>query len=225
MNSPTKRPVLLSWSSGKDSSWALSVLRADPTIEVRGLLTSCNAKHERVAMHGVRRELLEAQADALGLPLRVVDLPHPCTNDDYEASMGAGLQAAKDEGVDAVAFGDLFLEDVRTFREQQLAPFELEPLFPIWGRDTHDLAQEMVNAGLRAIITCLDPRRCPRELAGAVYDASFLERLPRDVDPCGENGEFHSFCYDGPIFDEPINVRSGEVVERENFVFVDLLPT
>lgn len=222
--SSTKKPLVLSWSSGKDSAWALHRLASSPTHEVVGLLTTINETHERVAMHAVRDELLQRQARALGLPLHRVGLPHPCTNEIYEERMAAALKTLVDDGVRAMAFGDLFLEDVRAFRVQQLEGLPIEPVFPVWGLPTRELAREMVASGVEAIVTCLDPRVMPRELAGATYDASFLDRLPEPVDPCGENGEFHTFTIDGPAFSERMEVIVGETVEREGFVFTDVLP-
>jgi uncharacterized protein (TIGR00290 family) len=216
--------VWLAWSSGKDSAWALHVLRATPAVRVEALVTTLNEVHDRVAMHAVRHSLLRQQARALGLPLRVVPLPDPCPNAAYEARMEALLAEARAEGVTHMAFGDLFLEDVRAYRERQLAGTGVEPLFPLWGAETGALARRMVAAGLRAWITCVDPRRLPRDFAGRRFDASLLEALPPDVDPCGENGEFHSFVSEGPGFAAPLAVRPGEVVERDGFVFADVLP-
>ena len=214
--------TLLSWSSGKDSAWALHVLRADPRIEVVGLLTTLNEAAGRVAMHAVRERLLEHQAEALGLPLTKVFIPDPCSNEEYEAAMGAAMADAKDAGVEAIAFGDLFLEDIRRYREDKLASTDIEPLFPLWGSDTRALSREMVDSGLRAIVTCVDPKRLPRELAGRIYDASFLDALPADIDPCAERGEFHTFAYAGPMFEAPIPIEVGETVERGGFVFADV---
>ncbi len=218
----TKR-VLLSWSSGKDSAWTLHRLRAMPGVEVVGLLTSFNEAADRVAMHAVRRSLVEAQARAAGLPLVSVALPWPCTNADYEARMKAALADARTRGVTHVAFGDLFLEDVRAYRERMLEGTGLAPLFPIWGCDTARLAREMVAHGLRAILTCVDPRRLPGAFVGRDFDHDLLEALPGDVDPCGENGEFHSFAHAGPMFSRPIAVRRGRRVTRDGFHFIDLL--
>jgi len=216
--------VLLSWSSGKDSAWALHVLRQDPSVEVVGLLTTLNGASERVAMHAVRARLLEAQAAAVGLPLARVDLPFPCGDADYERLMGAEVRRQIAAGVEAIAFGDLFLEDIRRYREEKLAGLPLEPIFPLWGRDTTALAREMMAAGTRAHLTSVDPAQVPRELAGRAYDAALLEALPASADPCGENGEFHTFVWDGPQFRAPIPVVPGEVVERDGFVYADLLP-
>jgi len=212
--------TLLSWSSGKDSAWALHTLRSDPRYEVVGLVTTVNRAADRVAMHAVRSELLRQQAEAAGVPLRVIEIPSPCSNDEYESAMGACVAEAVRERVDCFAFGDLFLEDIRAYRVEKLAPFAIEPIFPIWGRDTRALASEMIAAGLRARITCIDPRVMPREFAGRDFDLS----LPEGVDPCGERGEFHTFAYDGPMFSHPIAIKSGEIVERDGFVFADLLP-
>jgi len=215
--------VLLSWSSGKDSAWALHVLRQDPTLEVVGLLTTVNAEADRVAMHAVRRTLLEAQAESVGAALSIVDLPWPCSNEQYQALMGAEVERQLAAGVQAVAFGDLFLEDIRGYREEQLAGTGLEPLFPLWGRPTQVLAEEMIAAGTRAILTCVDPKQVPAALAGRDYDAALLSELPERADPCGENGEFHTFVTYGPAFRAPIDVEPGEVVERGGFVYADLV--
>jgi len=216
--------VLLSWSSGKDSAWTLHRLRQDRHVEVAGLLTTINESANRVAMHAVRRALLEAQAEAVGLPLRVIPLPSPCANLEYERIMSQACRQAVAEGIQAIAFGDLFLADVRRYREQQLKATGLEPVFPLWGIPTAALANEMIASGLRAKITCVDPRALDRRFAGREFDASFLSDLPAHADPCGENGEFHSFVYNAPEFRAPLVVRSGEVVERDGFVFADLLP-
>lgn len=215
--------VLLSWSSGKDSAWTLHRLRADPDVEVVGLLTTFNASVDRVAMHAVRRVLVGAQAAAVGLPLQAVELPWPCPNDEYEARMARALDDARAAGVTHVAFGDLFLEDIRAYREQRLAGTGIAPLFPIWGTadDTPALADAMTAAGVRAVVTCVDPRRLPPEFAGRWWEPA---TLPPGVDPCGENGEFHTFCVDGPAFAAPLAVRVGERVERDGFVFADVLP-
>ena len=216
--------VLLAWSSGKDSAWALHVLRAREDVHVVGLLTTVNMAHDRVAMHAVRRSLLEAQAEAVGLPVRIVPIPSPCPNAAYEAAMESALAAARAESIDAVAFGDLFLEDVRHYREERMATTGLAPLFPLWGRPTAGLAREMIAGGQRATITCVDPRVLGAEFAGRPFDEDLLRDLPAAVDPCGERGEFHSFAWDGPAFRHPVRVRAGDVVERDGFVFADLLP-
>ena len=216
--------VLLAWSSGKDSAWALHVLRGREDVRVTGLLTTLNAAHDRVAMHAVRRSLLEAQADAVGLPVCIVPIPSPCPNHLYEAAMESALATARAGGVDAVAFGDLFLEDVRRYREERMAGTGLVPLFPLWGRPTAELAREMIASGQRATLTCVDPRALSPSFAGRAFDGDLLRDLPSTVDPCGENGEFHSFAWDGPAFRRPVPVRGGEVVERDGFVFADLLP-
>jgi uncharacterized protein (TIGR00290 family) len=218
------RTALLAWSSGKDSAWALHVLRAQEGVRVVGLLTTLSEAHDRVSMHAVRRELLEAQADAVGLPVRIVAIPSPCPNDVYEASMSEALVGARAEGIDAVAFGDLFLEDVRRYREEKMAGTGLVPLFPLWGRPTPALAREMIAGGQRATLTCVDPRVLPSSFAGRAFDQDLLRDLPATVDPCGERGEFHSFAWDGPAFRRPVRVRGGDVVERDGFVFADLLP-
>jgi uncharacterized protein (TIGR00290 family) len=216
--------ALVSWSSGKDSAWTLHVLREQGEVEIVGLLCTLNEAHDRVAMHAVRRQLLEAQARAAGLPLWTVPLPSPCSNAEYEAAMGAAMARARSEGIDAIAFGDLFLADIRRYREERLARTGVRPLFPLWERPTAALAREMLAAGVAATVTCVDPRQVPGALAGRTWDEAFLAELPAAADPCGENGEFHTFVSSGPMFAEPIAVRAGEVVERDGFVFADLLP-
>ncbi|MPZ16692.1 MAG: ATP-binding protein [Luteitalea sp.] len=217
--------VLVSWSSGKDSAWMLHVLREQGGLEIGGLLTTLNEAFERVAMHGVRRVLVEAQAAAARLPLRLVPLPWPCTNDMYEARMSEALRAAVADGFTHVAFGDLFLEDVKQYRERQLAGSGLSPIFPLWGRDTTELAREMLDSGLRARIVCLDPRAVPRSLAGREYDDAFLSALSDagTIDPCGERGEFHTFAYAGPMFHTAVPHAVGETAERDGFVFSDIM--
>ena len=219
-----KIKTLLSWSSGKDSAWTLHVLRQRDDIEVAGLFTTLNAEADRAAMHAVRRALVERQAAAAGLPVEFIPLPHPCPNAAYEAAMSAFIDGARSRGVSAIAFGDLRLEDVRRYREEAMRGRGIECLFPIWGRDTGALAADMVEAGLRARITCVDPRQVPTRFAGRLFDRSLLDELPAGVDHCGENGEFHTFAFAGPMFRHPINVTVGETVEREGFVFTDLLP-
>jgi uncharacterized protein (TIGR00290 family) len=212
----------VSWSSGKDSAWALHRLRQSGNYAIHGLLTTVNAAFDRVAMHSTRRALLEAQARAAGLPLVTVPLPWPCSNADYEALMREACAAAVASGVESVAFGDLFLEDVRRYREEHLTGTGLQPVFPLWGEDTRRLAEEMIDNGLRARLVCVDPRKLPAEFAGREFDAALLRDLPAGVDPCGENGEFHTAVYAGPMFREPIPIEAGEVVERDGFVFADV---
>jgi uncharacterized protein (TIGR00290 family) len=215
--------ALLAWSSGKDSAFTLHVLR-EQGVAVTGLLTTINDAFDRVAMHAVRLELLRAQADAVGLPLVEVRIPWPCPNEAYEAAMAEALAAARERGTTAVAFGDLFLEDVRRYREERMSGTGLVPLFPLWGRPTRALAEEMIALGQQAVLTCVDPRALPRAFAGRAFDAALLRELPAEVDPCGERGEFHSFAWDGPAFRRPVPVRVGEIVDRDGFVFADLLP-
>jgi uncharacterized protein (TIGR00290 family) len=219
-----KPRALLAWSSGKDSAWALHVLRQRGEVEVVGLLTTINAAADRVAMHAVRSELLRAQAEAAGLPLWPVAIPSPCSNEEYEAAMAATVGRARDAGITAMAFGDLFLEDVRRYRENNLGGSGLEPLFLIWGTPTDTLSVRMLAGGLRARLTCVDPRQLDARFAGREYDAELLAELPASVDPCGENGEFHTFAYDGPMFTHPVVLHAGEVVTRDGFVFADLSP-
>jgi uncharacterized protein (TIGR00290 family) len=219
------RRAWMSWSSGKDSTFALAAARADPALEVVGLLVTMNADADRVAMHAVRRTLLEAQAEQLGLPLHVVELPAPCPNAVYADRMATAMRSAADAGVTRVVFGDLYLEDVRAYREDALAATPIRPVFPLWRRPTPALAREMVDAGVRAVITCVDPNQLPAPFAGRAFDAALLADLPAGVDPCGENGEFHTFVWDGPGFAAPIGIELGEVVERDGFVFCDVRPT
>jgi uncharacterized protein (TIGR00290 family) len=219
-----RAPILLAWSSGKDSAWSLHVLRQDPSVEVVGLLTTINEAYDRVAMHAVRRALLEAQAEAAGLPLVVVRIPSPCPNETYGAAMADAAAAARARGITGIAFGDLFLEDIRRYRERQMSGTGLQLHFPLWGRPTAALAEDMICGGLQARLTCVDPRVLPGSLAGEAFDRELLARLPTGVDPCGENGEFHTFAWDGPMFRHAVPVRKGEVVARDGFVFADLLP-
>lgn len=214
----------MSWSSGKDSALALHQVLAAGEIEVAGLLTTVNAAFERVAMHGVRRQLLEAQAAALELPLHVVELPWPCANALYEQRMRAAVTAARSEEVELMVFGDLFLEDVRSYREHMLAGSGLRAIFPLWLRPTRELALELIEVGMKAIITCVDSSQAPCELAGRAYDAALLEQLGEGVDPCGENGEFHTVVIDSPDFRAPIAVERGETVDRDGFIFTDVIP-
>ncbi|HVU46404.1 MAG TPA: hypothetical protein VHD85_09780 [Terracidiphilus sp.] len=213
--------VLLSWSSGKDSAWTLYVLQRDPEVEVCGLLTTLNTEFDRVAMHGTRRAVLEAQAAAAGLPLWVVPLPWPCTNEIYEQRMAEACQRAIDEQIDAVAFGDLFLTDVRAYRERQLAPTGLEPIFPVWAIPTDELARKMIASGLRARLSCVDTQQIPATFAGREFDADLLRDLPAGADPCGERGEFHTCVYAGPMFSMPLAIETGEIVARSQFVYAD----
>jgi uncharacterized protein (TIGR00290 family) len=219
-----KKRVLLSWSSGKDSAWALHTLR-QTEVDVVGLFTTVNAEYERVAMHGVRLELLQRQAEAIGLPLSALDIPHPCSNAEYASVMGAFVGASRKRGIDFMAFGDLFLRDIRDYREAQLRDTGIAALFPLWNRPTGPLARQMVTEGLRAVITCVDPRQLPARYAGRQFDERLLDELSDAIDPCGENGEFHTFVTDGPMFKRPVDVRIGDIVEREGFVFADLLPS
>lgn len=217
------RRVLLSWSSGKDSAWALHLLRQMPNIEVVALITTFNRSADRVAMHAVRRALVEAQAERAGLPLWSVELPSPCSNAIYEELMNTIWERAATEDVPEIAFGDLFLQDVREYREQQLRRTRLAPLFPVWHLPTRGLAREMIRAGVKAKVTCVDPAKLDRSFAGREFDDSFIESLPRAVDPCGENGEFHTFVYISPVFSHPIPVSVGDVIERDGFVFADVV--
>lgn len=214
----------MSWSSGKDSAMALHHVLEAGHLEVVGLLTTVNGEADRVAMHGVRRSLLEAQANVLGLPLSVVELPWPCSNEEYERRMAAAIAIAANEGVTAMVFGDLFLEDVRAYREAALSGTGVIPHFPLWQRPTAELARELIDVGFRAVITCVDLAQLPLELAGRWFDESLLADLPASADPCGERGEFHSLVVDSPDFDHPLAVSVGQLVERDGFAFADVLP-
>jgi uncharacterized protein (TIGR00290 family) len=216
--------AILSWSTGKDSAWTLHMLRQQGDVDVVALLTTVNAAHDRVAMHAVRSELLRLQAAAAGLPLWPVPIPWPCGNEDYETAMHAALERARGAGITVAAFGDLFLEDIRRYREEKLAGTGLRPVFPLWGIPTAGLARQMVAGGLRARLTCVDARQLAPRFAGREFDARLLDELPPSVDPCGERGEFHTFAYDGPMFQAPLALNGGEVVERDGFVFADLIP-
>lgn len=213
--------TILSWSSGKDSAWTLHTLRQQGVCEVVGLLTTINRAFNRVAMHGTRAEVLRAQAAAAGLPLIEVPLPWPCSNEQYESAMSEACANAVQDGVRIMAFGDLYLEDVRRYREDRLAGTGITPVFPLWGRDTRELIGEMLEGGLRARITCVDPRRLPASFAGRELDASLIAELPPGTDPCAENGEFHTCAYAGPIFNRPIPIVPGAVEEHDGFVFAD----
>lgn len=227
MTQPGRRKTILSWSSGKDCAWALYILRQRTEVEVVGLLTTMNRVANRVAMHAVREELLRAQAAAVGLPLIIVSIPSPCSNEDYEAAMARAVAQARADGIEAFAFGDLALEEIRRYREEKLAPTGLAALFPLWGADTAELAYRMVGAGVRAHVTCIDPRQLDPAFVGRTFDAAFLADLPAGVDPCGENGEFHTFAYEGPMFERPVPIELGtstesRIVERDGFWFADL---
>jgi uncharacterized protein (TIGR00290 family) len=216
--------ILLSWSSGKDSAWALHVLRRRHPGAVAGLLTTINEAVQRVAMHAVRRDVLEAQAAAAGLPLRIVPIPDPCSNDEYEARMRLCIAQVVREQFTHVAFGDLFLEDVRRYRERNLAGTGLTPLFPLWQTPTGTLAREMIDGGLRARLACVDTRVLDASFAGREFDASLLADLPASVDPCGENGEFHTCVYAGPMFDQPLPIETDAAVTRLPFSWRDFTP-
>ncbi len=214
--------ILLSWSSGKDSAWSLHVLRERAEYEVVGLLTTFNEMADRVAMHAVRRDLVEWQAAAAGLPLWSVPLPWPCTNDQYESVMAETCAKAIAEGVEGIAFGDLFLEDVRAYREKQMQNTGLQPIFPLWGQPTRALAHEMIKYGTRAKLTCIDTAKLDRSFVGREFDEAFLSALPNEVDPCGERGEFHSFVYAGPMLNAILPISVGKTVVHDPFVFADI---
>lgn len=215
----------LAWSSGKDSAWALHVVRQSEKFEIVALLTTVSDIHRRVSMHAVREDVLELQARAAGLPLHKVAIPSPCSHEVYAAAMGEAMERARADGVTDVVFGDLLLEDVRDYRIARLAAVGMRAHFPLWGRETRELAWEMIAGGLRAFVTCVDPKRLAPSFAGAAYDAEFLRTLPEGVDPCAENGEFHTCVVAGPMFDASLPVRVGEIVERDGFIFADVVAT
>lgn len=214
--------LVVSWSGGKDSAWALHVVRQRGDCEVVALLTTMNDALDRVAMHAIRREVVEAQARSAGLPLWTVPLPWPCSNEQYETAMSRVCKRAVNEDVQSVVFGDLFLADIRAYREKQLAGTGLEPMFPLWLLPTAELAREMIGAGLRARLTCVDPKQIHTSFAGREFDASLLSDLPASCDPCGEKGEFHTCVYAGPMFGSALELVNGEVVARDGFVFADM---
>lgn len=220
----TKKKTLLSWSSGKDSAWTLYQLQHAEDIELVGLVTTVNQTHQRVAMHAVRVTLLKLQAQAAGLPLHIINIPHPCSNEAYNAAMNGFFVSIKDQGITHMAFGDLYLEDIRQYRIDNLKETGLSPLFPLWLKPTKQLAEDMLAGGLKTRITCVDPKQLPANFVGREFDNAFLSDLPEGVDPCGENGEFHSFAYSGPMFKQEIPITSGEIIERDGFVFADLKP-
>jgi uncharacterized protein (TIGR00290 family) len=220
-NTNKKQKTLLSWSSGKDSAWALYQLQKDPDIQLLGLFTSVNEQYQRVAMHAVRQELLVTQAKALGLPLEIIPIPSPCSNEEYEQIMKAFVERCKEQAIECFAFGDLYLEDIRDYRIAMLANTGIEPYFPLWNIPTGTLATQMVESGLKAHITCIDPRVLAPSFVGRKYQ-DVLTSFPDGVDICGENGEFHTFVYDGPMFKHPVDVETGVVVERDGFIFSDL---
>lgn len=219
-----KPKAWLSWSSGKDSAWALHVTRQRGDFEITALLTTINRTHNRVAMHAVRESLLDAQAAAARLPLVKVGIPSPCPNEIYERAMAEAMAQAGTEGVTHMIFGDLFLEDIRKYREENLAKCGIAPVFPLWGLDTRILAQEMLAGGVRAYLTCVDPKKLDASFAGRSFDKKLLADFPSGIDPCGENGEFHTCVVAGPMFASPIPVDVGEIVERDGFIFADFLP-
>jgi uncharacterized protein (TIGR00290 family) len=218
-----KRKTSLSWSSGKDSAWTLYQLQRDPEIDLAGLFCTVNSEFKRVAMHAVRLELLQSQAEHLGLNLQVIEIPYPCSNEQYEQIMGRFVEDAKEQNIEQFAFGDLFLQDIRRYREEKLSSTGITPIFPIWGMPTDQLAQEMIAGGMKAVITCVDLQQLPEEFIGRGYDLDFLDDLPDGVDPCGENGEFHSFVYTGPMFQKPMRISLGEIVNRDGFIFIDVV--
>lgn len=212
----------LSWSSGKDSAYTLKYLQSSQDYKVTGLVTTITETFERVSMHAIRLKLLQWQADNLNLPMHLIKLPYPCTSKIYEQKMHALIKNAAENDVTHMAFGDLFLEDIRRYREEKLLGSSIIPLFPLWGLNTKTLARNIIDSGFKAKITCVDPKQLSANFAGREFDHAFLDELPTTVDPCGENGEFHSFVYDAPIFSTALEVKLGEIVSRDGFIFADL---
>ncbi len=219
-----KKKTWLSWSSGKDSAWTLHVLRQSGEYEVTGLFTTVNTTFDRVAMHAVRVELLQQQAQAAALPLYMIEIPYPCSDEQYATAMSDFVARAREEGVQCMAFGDLYLQDVRRYREERMQGTGIELVFPLWEKPTRALLEEMLAKGLRACLTCVDPRVLPAEFAGRELTLTLLENMPPGIDPCGENGEFHTFVFDGPMFTQPLEIEMGEIVARDGFVFADCCP-
>jgi uncharacterized protein (TIGR00290 family) len=219
-----KKRTLLSWSTGKDSAWALYLLRQDPGIEILGLFTVMNEEFNRVSMHSTRRELLQRQADAVGLPLQTINLPDPCTNEQYDTIMRQFVTESAANEVKYMAFGDLLLEDIRQYREDQLKGTGIEPAFPLWGNPTRELAEHMLSAGLDAYVSSVDLKKLPLRFAGRKWSRELIAELPQDCDPCGENGEMHTIVVGGPMFRRPISISVGQIVERDGFAYADIIP-
>jgi uncharacterized protein (TIGR00290 family) len=224
-NGSSAKPVVVSWSGGKDSCLALYSIKKLASFEIKALLTTITGDFDRISMHGVRRSLLVRQAAALEIPLRTIVIPKDATNQQYETKMADGLAEFKAQGIDSIVFGDLFLQDVRSYREQFLSDFQMKGIFPVWGLDTSDFVREFIRLGFKAVITCVNTESLDELFAGKLIDEEFLEQLPPSVDPCGENGEFHSFVFDGPLFTEPVRFMLGETVRRGAFCFRDLVPS
>ncbi|MCK4870542.1 MAG: diphthine--ammonia ligase [Gammaproteobacteria bacterium] len=220
----TKIKTIISWSSGKDSAFALYKLLQSDNYEVVGLLTVVTQDYERVSMHGVREELLELQAKNLSLPLHKINIPKNCSNEAYRTRMAQTIATLEADNISHIAFGDIFLQDVRAYREEQLRQTNITPLFPLWGQDSKQLSTEIIAAGFKAVLTCVDTTKIPAEFIGHEYDHNLIRKLPENIDPCGENGEFHTFIYDGPIFKAPISIARGDVVQRSDCLFADLAP-
>jgi uncharacterized protein (TIGR00290 family) len=220
----TKKRTLLSWSSGKDSAWALHLLQQDPGIELLGLFTVINQKYNRVSMHATRLEMLQRQAEAVGLPIETISLPDPCTIEEYDATMRRFVTESTNKRIECMAFGDLFLEDVRKYRENQLKGTGIDPLFPLWGIPTSELAEQMQSAGLEAYVSSVDLKKLPSRFAGRKWSRDLLAEFPKDCDPCGENGEIHTVVVGGPMFRKTILVRVGEIVNRNGFAYADIIP-
>jgi uncharacterized protein (TIGR00290 family) len=219
-----KKKTLLSWSSGKDSAWVLYLLQQNLGIEIIGLFTVMNQKYNRVSMHATRLEMLEQQANAVGLPLQTIDLPDPCTNEQYDAVMQRFVMESASNGIECMAFGDLFLEDIRKYRENQLKGTGIEPIFPLWEIPTAELAELMLSAGIEAYVSSIDLKRLPSHFAGRKWSRDLLKEFPHDCDPCGENGEIHTVIVGGPMFTKSVPIKIGEIVERNGFAYADIIP-
>lgn len=216
------KKTLMSWSSGKDSAWALQKLIESDEYDVVGLFCTVNQEFDRVAMHGVRTELLKLQATSIGFPLTILEIPYPCSNIDYEKIMGKFVSDSENQGIEIFGFGDLYLEDIRNYRIEKLKNSSIEPAFPLWESDTTQLAQQLIDAGVQTVTTCIDLKKLPASFVGRIYNQEFIESLPKEIDLCGENGEFHSFVFNSPIFSFQIDIEIGDNVQRDEFLFADI---
>jgi uncharacterized protein (TIGR00290 family) len=225
MEGGVRKRTLLSWSSGKDSAWALHLVRQNPDVEVLGLFTVVNQAYQRVSMHATRMDLLHRQAEAVDLPLQIINLPEPCTNEECDAIMSVFVTSSASKGIECMAYGDLFLEEIRHYRENQLRGTGIEPLFPLWGIPTKALAERMLAAGLEAYVSSVDLKKLPARFAGRKWTRNLIAEFPENIDPCGENGEIHTVVVGGPMFRETIPVTIGEIVERDGFAYADIIPS
>lgn len=219
-----KKKILLSWSSGKDSAWALYTLSKNPDVDILGLFTVMNEKYDRVSMHSTREELLYLQAEAIGLPIETINIPDPCTNEQCDTIMRQFVRKSAAAGIECMAFGDLFLEDIRQYRVNQMKGTGIEPIFPLWGLPTRSLANEMISAGIEAYVSCVDLKKLPARFAGEKWTSDLVAQFPENIDPCGENGELHTVVVDGPMFRTSVQVKIGEILERNGFAYADIIP-